>query len=362
MAAPAAAETPAPPPTEATPIPPPTEAPTVPPPPTPTPPPSPTPTPFIVVAGDLVRARSGPATSFEQVGELKAGDQLALLGKNEDASWWLVCCLDGQEVWVTAELVAAQGPVEAVALAANIPPSPTPTDTPEPKPYAVVRNPRVNVRTGPSTDAPALGQADQGARLEIVGRNQAADWWQVCCVNGQPGWIIGELVLVEGPIEQVALAANLPTVTPQPVPSPTAVQTPPAVASPEPGAYPFALSESTAFPFPGKDYLRVGAKVRTSENTPQGGTYLRVRNETTGQEWLSRQSSSLTWDYSAPSADFDDFREINLQFDTNGQASLTGNDFLVWLVDGSGRQVSPAVRHQPADGELQWLYVEFTRQ
>lgn len=347
-----------------TPEPTPTEQPT----PEPTATPIATPTPFVVVQGDRVNARSGPGASYDLVGELLQGTQLSVIGKDEDGAWWQVCCLNEQQVWVSGELVAMQGSAETIAVAANIPPSPTLTNTLEPKPYAIVRNPRVNVRSGPGTDFAAVGQAQQGARLEIVGRNQAGDWWQVCCVNGQKGWISDELVSREGPVERVALSPDLPTPTPPAQPTATAAPvaagatvTPIASAPEDTTAYPWALTTSERFPFGGNDYLRVAAKVTNAANEPLGNTYLRIRNDTTGQEWLSRQSGSRAWEYSAPSADFGDFREVNVQFDTDGLAPLLGKIYSVWLVDGSGKRVSPIASFEPGDDEPQWLYVVFTR-
>lgn len=328
--------------------------------------PTPTPTPYVVVAADQpVAVRAGPGPAFDPIGELVPGQELSLVARNEDGTWWQVCCVDGQEAWVSAELVAPQGATEQVALAANIPPTPTPSPTPVPKPEIVVLNPRVNIRSGPSTDFDIVGQAEEGSRLEVVGRNQDSNWWQVCCVNGQEGWITADLVRTEGPIEQVALAANLPTATPRPTPTVAAVAasattTPTLTVEPDAGTFAFELTETTTFPFSGNDYFRVAAKVRDEENNPLGNSYLRIVNETTGQQWLSSQSGDYAWEYSAPSADFGDFREINIQFDTNGQSPLDSNAFAVWLVDGSGRQISPAVRYPQNGDEFQWLYVVYT--
>lgn len=343
-------------------------------PPVDTPEPAPTVIPLAVVQDATARARSGPGTAYDDAGELASGVELAIVARSDDGAWWLVCCLNGQEVWIQAEAVATDGAVEAVAVAANIPPAPTPTDTPEPKPFAVVARPLVNLRAGPGTDFDVLSQAPQDTRLEIVGRNEAGDWWQVCCVDGQPGWVSDELVAPEGPVERVALAPDLPTATPAPTPTPqpTATETPqPADTAPAPEATPegagegettpFELTQSEEFPFGDNDYLRVGAKVGDASDQPLGGFYLRVRNETTGQQWLSRQTGSRAWEYSAPSAGSDDFREINLEFDTAGQAGLAGNSYAVWLVDGGGRRVSPVVPFEPADSDPKWLYIVLTQ-
>jgi hypothetical protein len=221
------------------------------------------------------------------------------------------------------------------------------------------------VRSGPGTDFEVLVQVDEGTRWEIIGRDEVGQWWQVCCFEGQEGWLIDELVRTEGAADQVAIAANVPEPTPLPTPTPAAVAASPTEApnpAATPGNYEFELVDTETFPFQSNDYFRVGIRVSDQEDNPLGNSYLRSLNETTAQQWLSGRSGDRMWEYTAPSADFDDFREVNVQFDTNGQAPLAGMSYAVWLVDGGGRQVSPVVRYQQGDDEFQWLYVVFALQ
>ena len=69
------------------------------------PPPTPTPAPIVIVPGEPVRARSGPGVTYDQVTELAAGTQLAIVGKNDAGDWWQVCCVDEQPVWVLLSLI-----------------------------------------------------------------------------------------------------------------------------------------------------------------------------------------------------------------------------------------------------------------
>lgn len=238
------------------------------------------------------------------------------------------------------------------------PPTPTPTATPEPKPEVVVSNPRVNVRSGPSESAAVLGQVLQGQRLEIVGRDEDSAWWQICCFEGQTGWVAGEVVRAEGPLETVALSPDLPTPTPPATPTAAAAA---AAGASEPGEFPFGVSDQITYPF-NQDYLRVGVKVNDADDMPLGGYYLRVVNDTTGQQWLSPPTGSGPWRGTAPSPDFADYRQANLIFDTRGKSPLAGNSFTLWLVDGAGRQVSPTVQYSQDDDEFRWLYVAWTQQ
>lgn len=252
-------------------------------------------------------------------------------------------------------------PTEEQPTATPEPPTATPTATPEPKPEVVVSNPRVNVRSGPGADYPVLGQVLQGQRLEITGRDADGQWWQICCYEGQIVWIADEVVSAEGPLDTVALAADLPTPTPaEPVPTASAaVAAAPSIV--QEGDFPFVLTEQTTFPF-NQDYLRVGVKANDADDNPLAGYYLRVVNQTTGQQWLSPATSGSPWQGTAPSVDFADFRQANLIYDTRAKSTLAGNSFAVWLVDGAGRQAAPAVVYTQDSDELQWLYVIWTRQ
>ena len=85
-------------------------------------------------------------------------------------------------------------------------PLPTATSSPTAVPLLVVNVPTLNVRQGPGTDYPLLGAITQSEEYEITGQSFNGSWWQICCVAGEPGWVIGEAVTVTGD------TANVPTV------------------------------------------------------------------------------------------------------------------------------------------------------
>jgi hypothetical protein len=115
-----------------------------------------------------------------------------------------------------------------IAVATYTPsPTPTPefTPTPEatPTPASVelsVNSPTLNVRSGPGTSYPRVGQIRRGETYTITGKTQAGDWWQVT-YNGKPAWVSAELVTVSGPTDSVAMveAAPPPTAAPQAAPA-----------------------------------------------------------------------------------------------------------------------------------------------
>ena len=154
-----------------------TETPTYSPPPGPTAPPTPTPeatldsetnrptraagpralpTPFVVVNSANITGRRGPGATFPLVGQAQQGEELMIMGRTPSGDWWRVCCVANQPVWVAANLVTANGPLEAVPVLTPAPtpvptpippPPPTPTITPTPlPPFDVARGPEFPIQ------------------------------------------------------------------------------------------------------------------------------------------------------------------------------------------------------------------------
>jgi len=88
----------------------------------------------------------------------------------------------------------------------------TPTATPLPVPRFTA-NQTVNVRAGPGTNYPVVGQLSTGQAYDITGMNPEGGWWQFT-YNGQPAWVSGELVQAFD-LSGVQVARSIP-------PSPTA--------------------------------------------------------------------------------------------------------------------------------------------
>jgi uncharacterized protein YraI len=137
-------------------------------------------------------------------------------------------------------------PVPAAPTAAptQVPPTAAPTVEPAtPAPILPttfsVNNAASNVRSGPGTNYPVLGQVRQGEQYDITGKNTAGDWWQFN-FNGDPGWILANLVSVKGDAGAVLVAKHIPSppapVVAPPVQQPAAQQ--PVVRPPAPTPVP----------------------------------------------------------------------------------------------------------------------------
>ena len=138
--------------------------------------------------------------------------------------------------------------------ATALPPAATPTATatiPAQKPR-VVADAAANLRGGPGTNYPMIGQMTPGKEVDIIGRNSNGDWWRIAWEGASQAWVAGLVVRVLGPIDTV------PAVRDVPPPPPTNT---PAPAAPAPSPTPAAAAK------PAVDYRIVEQRLLTiSEN------------------------------------------------------------------------------------------------
>ena len=89
---------------------------------------------------------------------------------------------------------------------------------------AVVQVVSLNVRQGPGTTYPVVGKLAEGSEITVDGRNEAGDWWSVCCIAGGDtrGWVSAALVTPNFAADQ---AAALPVVASEPAPEATPAPT-----------------------------------------------------------------------------------------------------------------------------------------
>jgi hypothetical protein len=68
----------------------------------PAPPPTLVPPPAVAIAiKSAANLRSGPAESYNRIGQLPVGERLEIVGRNNDNTWWLVASPNGQFAWVS---------------------------------------------------------------------------------------------------------------------------------------------------------------------------------------------------------------------------------------------------------------------
>ncbi len=282
----------------------------------------------------------------------------------------------------TAPVVENTPPADAAPPAPIEEATVAPTDTVAAEPTAapaarlVVNAPLVNVRSGPNTTSEVLTTVERGQEYDIVGKNAAGDWWNFCCIDGNPAWINNELVDVDGPVDAVPVtdetAATAPVATPEPVAAATQAPAPAATSAPaEPATEPEPAAEEPAQPpaapefafelvsaeqFAEPKVVRVFLYVYDGDQALEGYT-IRVKKD--GAEQTVGGTSNGQYGFTWPIANTRQrFQNMKVEF-----PSVVANG--VWeiqLVDSGGNVAGPATTFTlTANDANQELYVRYKK-
>ena len=139
-----------------------------------------------------VNIRRGPGVGYGTLEQLEeAGQRLQAVGRTEDGTWVQICCVDVGNGWISAEVISPEGDIAALRIA-EIPPT-----------LAIIQAELLNVRAGPQTAFNSIGEVALGESFEILARSTRLDWYKICCVNGQEGWVFSDSVTVDGDLESL---------------------------------------------------------------------------------------------------------------------------------------------------------------
>jgi uncharacterized protein YraI len=247
-----------------------------------------------------------------------------------------------------------------------------------PTPKLVVNTALVNLREGPGTDFNIVTIVDLGYEMEITGKNSAGDWWRVCCVGEQAGWIAAELVDTNGPVDQVPVTeggaplevaksvASTPTTAPPtqpPAVAPAVAPVPEATATPEPASegevaaansLPFDLV--TQEQFPETSVMRIFLYVYDDTNALEGYTLRVVKdgNELPVSEQSFGPNPGFSWPVANPRQRFQ-----NMKIEFPGVAPA--GTWEVQLIQNGTPAGPPATFILIANDPNQELYVRYER-
>lgn len=132
----------------------------------------------------VVNVRSGPGPTAAVVSQLRQGQQVFIIGRNDDGTW-LQIRTSGTTGWVSATFMTATG-VAAVTSSSL----PVTADAP----YGIVSVAFLNVRSGPGQNYSSLGRVAGGEILPIVARSSDNAWYQVN-TNVGLGWVSAAYII-----------------------------------------------------------------------------------------------------------------------------------------------------------------------
>jgi uncharacterized protein YraI len=137
--------------------------------------PAPASAPRLTVNIQVANVRSGPGTEYGLAGSVTQDQAFDIVGKNPEGTWWQLCCVNGQQVWIFGELVRTEG-AENVAVAQDIPappvaaaPQPAPQEPAPAEPAPPAATPEPPPAAAPqAVNAGACG-GDDGCKFRISG-------------------------------------------------------------------------------------------------------------------------------------------------------------------------------------------------
>jgi uncharacterized protein YraI len=231
----------------------------------------------------------------------------------------------------------------------------------------------VNLRSGPGVEYPLVAQLGPNIPVAIVGQNPEGTWYQLCCVNGNSVWVAESHVLAVNNTSTVALvlAETPPTATPTSTPT----ATPTITLTPTSTPYPFQVAEGPLFFPTSNEMLTIWVKVFADAGgaqAPLPGYFLKVefRNRADNSAFESRPNTRGE----APSTDFFEYNvppgpgsgnrvQFNYKFEflppdpkaedpdtTDTRATVIDGYWRIYLVDGSGKQLSNAIEFNTLSG------------
>lgn len=177
--------------------------------------------PLGTVNGDIVNVRAAPSTTAEIIGTVTLSQTVQISGKTAAADWWQIA--EPLSGWVSAQFVDTAGSPAEIPTAAEPTAAPAAqtlvaTETITGAIAGIVTGDLLNVRAAPSTTAEIIGSAILSQTVQIVGKTDANDWLEVCCLkNGDTGWLYAEYVQPEN-LSAISVTAKSEA-TPPPAPA-----------------------------------------------------------------------------------------------------------------------------------------------
>lgn len=154
-----------------------------------------------VIKAGVLNVRDAPSLGGNRVGRILRGQTYQVVGRNENATWFLIQ-LAGKQGWAWGYYLFIDGnefnaPVVSGLSALGLPPGVTDTGV-----LAVVQA-GLRLRAAPTVASEQTGRIVWGSFVPVVGRTAASDWLQIVW-KGTVGWVAaGFLEIRQGDLSAV---------------------------------------------------------------------------------------------------------------------------------------------------------------
>ncbi|MCZ2099341.1 MAG: SH3 domain-containing protein [Anaerolineae bacterium] len=164
-----------------------------------------------------INLRTAPDLYSTVITQVPGGQNLTILGRNPDYTWFHVRLANGQTGWMLAELLSSNaGMISAVYSETPLPPQ----RLGELGTRARVTAPAgVNLRRGPDATFPAIGLVNDGTLVDLLARSPYMNGWLKVNVGGTVGWLSLLTLDTQAYLDALPVdysAPPMPTATPIP--------------------------------------------------------------------------------------------------------------------------------------------------
>lgn len=146
------------------------------------------------------KIRSGPGTTFGEIGKVPENTTVDVLGRN-GGSDWLFVDYSGIQGWSAGWLYAVNGDVASLPVldgtGGATPPTEPPTQPPAGGGVTATTVDSVKMRQGPDINFPEIGKIPNGTTVNVLARTQGYNWILVE-YQGLQGWAAAWLFQIHG--------------------------------------------------------------------------------------------------------------------------------------------------------------------
>jgi len=157
---------------------------------------------FSVEAFRRVNVRSGPGVRYTRIGVLNNGDSADITGRADETNSWLRIDFNGQEGWVSINIVEVNGDPDAAPIVepgpnATLRTTAAQTAAASARTVTVVTRVNANMRATSEVTSDVVGVIPFGTQLEPTART-ANNGRLRLTYNGVTGWVATGLVNITG--------------------------------------------------------------------------------------------------------------------------------------------------------------------
>lgn len=154
-----------------------------------------------VIRASVLNTRDAPSLGGNRLGRILRGETYAVIGRNEDARWFLLQ-LGGYQAWAWGYYLFINGnefnaPVRSPFGTIGVPPGVTDTGV------VAQAQSTMRLRAQPNVASAQIGRITWGGFLPVIGRSADGYWWQIVW-KGTVGWMYSPFSkIIQGDLNNV---------------------------------------------------------------------------------------------------------------------------------------------------------------